>query len=47
MLRKETKVTVNQIVLKNSGFIAEGGDQGRVTIPSAEGRKQDIEKGIP
>lgn len=45
MLRKETKGTVNQIILENSSFAAEVGDQGRITIPSPERRKLGIEKG--
>ena len=45
LLRENAKGTFNQIIEENSAFAAEVGDQGRVTIPSAERRKQNIEKG--
>ncbi len=45
LLRKHAKGTFNQVIEENSTFAVEVGDQGRVTIPSAERRKQDIEKG--
>lgn len=45
LLREHGKATLNQIIEENSAFAAEVGDQGRLTIPSAERRKQNIEKG--
>lgn len=45
ILREEAKGTVNQLIKENSFFAAEVGDQGRITVPSAERSKQDIEKG--
>ncbi len=45
MLREEGAGTIDQIIVENSAFAAEVGDQGRITIPSAERRKLGIEKG--
>lgn len=45
ILRAHAKSTVNQVIEENSVFAAEVSEQGRITIPSAERRKQDIEKG--
>jgi len=45
LLRAHAKGTLDQVIVENSTFAAEVGDQGRVTIPSAERRKQGIEKG--
>ena len=45
LLRERAKGTFNQIIEENSTFAVEVSDQGRVTIPSAERRKQGIEKG--
>lgn len=45
VLREHAKGTFEQIITENSAFAAEIGDQGRITVPSAERRKQGIEKG--
>lgn len=43
--REEGKWFVDQVILRNSAFDAELGDQGRITVPSATRRKLDLEKG--
>lgn len=45
VLNKHTKSTMTNMIEKNAAFAAEIGDQGRITIPSAERRKLKVAKG--